>query len=117
MVFLDSSHAVIDAETLSEGTVNINTVYPREVISRALAHHAAALVLAHNHPSGSLQPSAQDKALTRTLHFLCSSLHIDLLDHIIIGDGSFSFADHGLMAEIRKYSAAAGRQLTQTDSL
>ncbi len=106
VVFLDSSHAVIDVETLSEGTVNINTVYPREVISRALALHAAAIVLAHNHPSGSLQPSVQDKTLTKTLYFLCTNLQIELLDHIIIGDGSFSFADHGLMAVIRSNSGS-----------
>ncbi len=110
VVFLDSSHGIIDVETLSEGTVNINTVYPREVISRALALHAAALIIAHNHPSGSLQPSAQDKALTKTLYFLCSSLQLELLDHIIIGDGSFSFADCGLMTEIRTDSEKVTKQ-------
>ncbi len=117
VVFLDSSHAVIDVETLSKGTVNINTVYPREVISRALALHAAAIVLAHNHPSGSLQPSAQDKTLTKMLYFLCTNLQIELLDHIIIGDGSFSFADHGLMAAIRTACATTHQRLKQTGDL
>lgn len=116
VIFLDSSHAVIDVETLSEGTINVNTVYPREVVSRAISRHAAALILAHNHPSGSLTPSSQDKMLTAMLYFLCSSLQIDLLDHIIIGAGSFSFADHGLMGVIRERSERAGRELKQSGS-
>jgi DNA repair protein RadC len=102
VIFLDSSHAVIDSETLSEGTINNTTVYPRELLLRALNHNAAALIVAHNHPSGSLQPSKQDKYLTRTLFLASSFLDIHLLDHLIIGDGSFSFADHGLMDEIKE---------------
>jgi DNA repair protein RadC len=102
VIFLDSSHAVIDSETISEGTINNTTVYPRELILRALNHNSAALIVAHNHPSGSLQPSSQDKHLTRTLFLAASFLDIHLLDHLIIGDGSFSFADHGLMDEIKE---------------
>jgi len=103
VVYLDASHAVIDSEILSEGTVTVNTVYPREVVKAALACNASALVIAHNHPSGSLQPSSQDEHLTRTLLLVCSFMHINLLDHLIIGDGdtAYSFADHGLMATIR----------------
>lgn len=102
-VYLDASHAVIDSDILSEGTVTVNTVYPREVVKAALAHNASALVIAHNHPSGSLQPSSQDEQLTRTLSLVCSFMHINLLDHLIIGDGdtAYSFADHGLMATVR----------------
>lgn len=102
-VYLDAAHAIIDAEVLGEGTVTVNTVYPREVVLAALRRNAAALVIAHNHPSGSLSPSAQDKQLTRTLHLVCSFLHINLLDHLIIGAGEqvYSFADHGLMALLR----------------
>ncbi|PIE56066.1 MAG: hypothetical protein CSA34_05825 [Desulfobulbus propionicus] len=101
-VFLDAAHAVIDTEILSQGTVTVNTIYPREVIKAALARNASALVIAHNHPSGSLSPSAQDKKLTRALSLACSFMHIRLLDHLIIGAGDtvYSFADHGLMAEI-----------------
>ena len=104
VVYLDAAHAVIDAEVLSEGTVTVNTVYPREVVLAALKRNAAALVIAHNHPSGSLKPSAQDEQLTRTLHLVCSFLHINLLDHLIIGAGEqpYSFADHGLMARLRE---------------
>ncbi len=111
VVFLDTSHAVIDVETLSQGTLNVNTVYPREIIARAIDRHAAALILAHNHPSGSLQPSLQDINLTKNLHFLCVNLQLRLLDHIIIGNGSYSFADHGLMAEIEKSSEETKKKL------
>lgn len=100
VIYLDSSHAILDTETVAEGTINVNTVYPRELIKKALQRNAAALIIAHNHPSGSLKPSKQDLQLTRTLSLLGSMMQIQLLDHIIIGDGSFSFADGGLMTEI-----------------
>ena len=104
VVYLDAAHAVIDTEVLSEGTVTVNTVYPRELVKSALDYNASALVIAHNHPSGSLQPSSQDEQLTRTLYLVCSFMHITLLDHLIIGDGetAYSFADHGMMAAIRQ---------------
>ena len=102
VIFLDSSHAIIDSAIMAEGTLNVNTVYPREIIKRALEYHAAALVIAHNHPSGSLQPSAQDKRLTKSLFCICSYMQIQLLDHLIIGDGAYSFADNGLMESIRE---------------
>ena len=102
VVFLDSSHAIIDSTVVAEGTLTVNTVYPREIIKKALDFHAAALIIAHNHPSGSLQPSAQDIKLTKNLFMLCVSMQIQLLDHLIIGDGAYSFADNGLIADIRK---------------
>ncbi len=101
VIFLDSSHAIIDSEIVAEGTLNVNTVYPREIIKRALEFHAAALIIAHNHPSGSLQPSTQDIKLTKTLALLCHYMQLQLLDHLIIGDGSYSFADNGLMDSVR----------------
>ena len=103
VVFLDAAHAVIDTEVLSEGTVTVNTVYPRELIKSALSHNASALIIAHNHPSGSLKPSRQDEKLTRTLYLACSFMQINLLDHLIVGEGeiTYSFADHGLMAAIK----------------
>ncbi|MBU0960378.1 MAG: DNA repair protein RadC [Proteobacteria bacterium] len=100
VIYLDSSHAILNTETVAEGTINVNTVYPRELVKKALQENASALIIAHNHPSGSLDPSPQDLQLTRTLALLGSLMQIQLLDHIIIGDGSFSFADHGLMNEI-----------------
>ncbi len=102
VVFLDAGHAVIDSSILSEGTATVNTVYPREVIRAALERNASALVIAHNHPSGRLEPSPQDRDLTRTLYLACTFVQIRLLDHLIIGQGErpYSFADHGLMREI-----------------
>lgn len=99
-IYLDSSLAIIDSEEVAEGTVNVNTVYPREIIKKALSHNASALIVAHNHPSGSLTPSAQDRQMTRQLYLACSMMHIRLLDHLIIGDGHFSFADAGIIDQI-----------------
>ncbi len=101
VVFLDASHAIIDSVIMAEGTLTVNAVYPREILKKALEYHAAALILAHNHPSGSLQPSAQDLRLTKNLFLLCISMQLQLLDHFIIGDGSYSFADNGRMDEVR----------------
>lgn len=102
VIFLDSSHAIIDSAIVAEGTLNVNTVYPREIIKQALEFHAAALIIAHNHPSGSLKPSTQDVKLTKSLFVLCNYMQIQLLDHLVIGDGSLSFADNGLMESIRQ---------------
>ena len=102
VIYLDSSHAILNTETVAEGTLNVNTVYPRELVKKALQENAAAMVIAHNHPSGSLDPSPQDLQLTRTLFLLGSLMQMQLLDHIIIDDGSFSFADQGLMGEISR---------------
>lgn len=104
VVFLDAAHAVIDATVVAEGTVTVNTIYPRELVKAALARNASALVIAHNHPSGSLTPSRQDSELTRSLYLVCSFMHLDLLDHLIIGAGDqvYSFADQGMMATIRE---------------
>lgn len=106
VIYLDSSHAIIDSEVIAEGTLNVNTVYPRELILKALQNHAAALIIAHNHPSGSLEPSPQDLHLTRNLYTICSWMQMQLLDHLIIGDGYFSFADNGIMAKIKQECAS-----------
>lgn len=116
VIFLDSSHAIIETEVVAEGTLNVNTVYPREIIKRALALHAGAMVIAHNHPSGSLKPSRQDINLTRTLMLLCSLMQIRLLDHIIIGDGAYSFADNGLMASINEDARKIAEQTVNQES-
>ncbi|MBW2467078.1 MAG: DNA repair protein RadC [Deltaproteobacteria bacterium] len=102
VIFLDSAHAIVDTRVVARGTVAANTIYPRELIKLALKFNAAALVLAHNHPSGSLEPSSQDFQLTRTLYLACSFMNIRLLDHLIIGhsDTTYSFADHGIMTRI-----------------
>ena len=107
VIYLDASHGIIDSEVVAEGTVSVNTVYPREIIRRAIRRNAAALVVAHNHPSGALSPSPQDITLTRSLCLVCSLMQIRLLDHIIIGNGHYSFADNGKMAEAEAWSRQA----------
>jgi DNA repair protein RadC len=103
VLFLDARNRVNAIQTLFEGTLTAATVYPREVIRAALDHQAAALILAHNHPSGDPQPSAADKALTRRLVRVCQLMDITLHEHIIIGrDAYFSFADQGLIARFRQ---------------
>ncbi len=108
VIYLDAEHAIIDSAIVAHGTITGNTIYPRELIREALRHHAAALVVAHNHPSGSLAPSAADRHLTRNLHLACTLMNINLLDHLIVGSTAvpYSFADHGLMAAIREECAA-----------
>jgi DNA repair protein RadC len=109
VVFLDAQHGVIDMEELFVGTLNASAVYPREVVKRALQHHAAALVLAHNHPSGSVRPSSEDILITRRLYLAARLLDIAVLDHVIIGDTNSycSLADEGLMEKIRTEALAA----------
>jgi DNA repair protein RadC len=98
---------VLTTETLSEGTLTASSVYPREVAHAALNHHAAALIFAHNHPSGDPKPSADDIAITRQLVFAGKVLGIMVHEHIIIGDNRyFSFADQGYISQMnREYDA------------
>ncbi len=102
VIFLDSSHAIIESNILCKGTVNYNTVYPREIIIQALEKNATALILAHNHPSGEIKPSIQDIKLTENLFLACKFLQINILDHMIIGREVYSFADEGLMFSIKE---------------
>ncbi|MDI3381566.1 DNA repair protein RadC [Xenophilus aerolatus] len=97
-LFLDSQHRLVALEELFRGTLNQTSVYPREVVQRALHHHAAAVVLAHNHPSGSVEPSRADEALTKTLKAALALVDVRVLDHIIVGPGqALSMAERGLM--------------------
>lgn len=106
VLFLDAKNRVLGIQTLFEGTLTASSVYPREVVRAALDHHAAALIFAHNHPSGDPQPSPEDTALTRRLVEACRLMDLTVHEHIIIGGGTyFSYADSGQMAAIR--SAAA----------
>lgn len=97
-LFLDNQHRVLQWEELFRGTIDGASVYPREVAKRALFHHAAAVILAHNHPSGINQPSQADKTITDRLKQALALFDIRVLDHFIVGDGMpFSFAEHGLI--------------------
>ncbi|WP_421620675.1 RadC family protein [Alkalilimnicola ehrlichii] len=97
-LFLDNRHRVVRYEELFQGTIDAASVYPREVVQRALAHNAAAVILAHNHPSGVAEPSVADQALTRRLQEALGLVDIRILDHFVVGDGRpVSFAERGLM--------------------
>jgi DNA repair protein RadC len=97
-LFLDTRHRVIAFEELFHGTIDGATVYPRVVAEKALAHGAAALIVAHNHPSGISEPSLADQAITRRLKEALALLDIRLLDHFVIGDGApISMAARGLI--------------------
>ena len=87
-LFLDTRHRVIAFEELFRGTLDGAEVHPREVVQRCLAHHAAAVILGHNHPSGSPEPSAADRAVTARLKQALALVEVRLLDHFIIGDGA-----------------------------
>jgi DNA repair protein RadC len=96
--FLDAQNKLIKAEELFHSTLSQTSVYPREVVLKALHHHAAAVVLAHNHPSGSVQPSPADLALTQTLRAALGLVDVRVLDHIIVGPGqALSMAEQGLL--------------------
>lgn len=98
VVFLNAHHQVIDIAELFRGTLTQTAVYPREVLIEALTRNAAAVILAHNHPSGAAQPSPADQALTRTLQQVLALVDVRVLDHFIVTRaGIYSFAEHGLL--------------------
>ena len=97
-LFLDTRHRIIREEELFRGTLDGASVYPREVVKRALALNAAAVILAHNHPSGVAEPSAADRAITRRLTDALALVEVRVLDHFVIGEGEpVSFAERGLI--------------------
>ena len=97
-LFLDNQHRVIQFEELFRGTIDGASVYPREIAKRALHHNAAAIIFAHNHPSGIAEPSQADRHITDKLKQALALFDIRVLDHFIIGDGlPYSFAEHGLL--------------------
>ena len=97
-LFLDAQHRLIAMEELFRGTLTQTSVYPRELVVRALHHHAAAVVLAHNHPSGSVDPSRADEALTQSLKAALGLVDVRVLDHVIVAAGhTLSMAERGLV--------------------
>lgn len=86
-LFLDNRHRVIAFEELFRGSIDGTSVHPREVVRRCLANNAAAAILAHNHPSGVAEPSAEDRAITQRLREALNLIDVRLLDHFVIGDG------------------------------
>lgn len=96
-IWLDNRHGVIAIETLFTGTVDGAAVYPREVMKKALHHNAAAVILAHNHPSGVCEPSDADIAITKKLKKALDYIDIHVLDHFIVGNTITSMAERGLV--------------------
>jgi DNA repair protein RadC len=97
-LFLDNRHRVICFEEMFRGTIDGATVHPREVVKTALAHNAAAVIFAHNHPSGVADPSRADEMLTRRLKDALALVDIRVLDHVVVGEGeTVSFAERGLL--------------------
>ena len=95
-LFLDSRHHALAFEELFSGTIDGAEVHPREVVRRALAHNAAAVIVGHNHPSGSAEPSAADRAVTARLKQSLALVDVRLLDHFVVGDGApVSMASRG----------------------
>ena len=97
-LFLDNRHQIICFRELFSGTIDGASVYPREVVKLALQLNAAAIIFAHNHPSGVSRPSESDKTITHRLKDALAMVEVRVLDHFIIGDdGGYSFAEHGLL--------------------
>jgi DNA repair protein RadC len=97
-LYLDNRHRLIAFEELFRGTIDRAGVHPREVLRQTLLHNAAAVILAHNHPSGVLEPSQADELITRRLKEALALVDVRVLDHFIIGDGQcYSFSEHGLI--------------------
>jgi DNA repair protein RadC len=98
ILFLDVRHRLLQCEELFRGSLANAQIYPREIIKRALHHNAAAVILAHNHPSGQTEPSDADITLTTELKKILATIEVKVLDHFIVaGNHAFSFSEHGIL--------------------
>ena len=97
VVFLDNRHRVIEYEEMFQGTIDGANVHPREVVREALKHNAAAVLFAHNHPSGVAEPSQADERITLRLREALALIEVRVLDHFIVGDALVSMAEQGLL--------------------
>ncbi|HVW69614.1 MAG TPA: JAB domain-containing protein, partial [Steroidobacteraceae bacterium] len=98
VLYLDNHHRLIVFEELFRGTTNSAHVHAKEVVRQTLAHNASAVILAHNHPSGSIDPSPADELITRRLRDALALVDVKVLDHVIVGDARcYSFAEAGLL--------------------
>jgi DNA repair protein RadC len=99
-IFMNTKNKVIAIEKMTEGTINHSIFYPREIVKRVIQLKAASLILLHNHPSGDTEPSPQDEKITMKVGLSLSSIDVQLLDHIIIGNSYYSMADVGYIMKI-----------------
>lgn len=97
VAFLDNKNRLIQFKEMFFGTINSATVYPREIAREALANNAAALIISHNHPSGCTEPSHADRVVTTKIISALKLFDIPVLDHIVVGNDAFSFAESGLI--------------------
>ncbi len=97
VVLVNAKNAVMASPTVSIGTLSSSLVHPREVFKPAVHAGAAGVILAHNHPSGHVEPSREDRDVTKRLVESGETLGIEVLDHLVIGEGFFSFKEHGLL--------------------
>ncbi len=97
VVLLNTKNEVIETSTVSVGTLGASLVHPREVFKPAVRASAASVILAHNHPSGKVEPSREDREVTKRLGEAADILGIEVLDHVIVGDGYFSMKEHGML--------------------
>jgi len=100
-IFLNTKNRILAIEKMFSGTISASAIYPRELIKRILALKSSAIVLTHNHPSGFVEPSAEDKAITVRMVIALASIDVALHDHIIIGDGFHSMSDSGYLESVR----------------
>ncbi len=97
-LLLDSQHRLIEAVELFQGTIDCASIYPREIVKSALQYNAAAVILAHNHPSGVVTPSSADRRITERVKDALALVDIRTLDHVIVSvEGSYAFSEHGLI--------------------
>ncbi len=100
-IFLNTKNRILAIEKMFSGSISVSAIYPRELVKRILALKSSAIVLTHNHPSGSVEPSAEDKAITVRMVIALASIDVALHDHIIIGDGFHSMSDSGYLESVR----------------
>jgi DNA repair protein RadC len=96
-LFLNGRNRIISIEKMFSGSISSAAIYPREIVKRVIALKACAVVMAHNHPSGSTDPSNDDRRITKTIAMALATIDVQLLDHLVIGDGYTSMADRGFI--------------------
>ena len=112
--FLDTSHRIIATKVITTGTINQAPIYPREIVKSALLYDSSSVILAHNHPGGSLSPSPEDIAVTKLIGDALATLKIDIVDHIIVGDDKFtSFCEKGLPLISNDNSDFCAKEMTK----
>ena len=109
-IFLNGKNRIMAIEKLFSGSISSSAIYPREVVKMMLKHKAVGMVLSHNHPSGVVTPSKEDWYITQKVFVALRSIDATLHDHIIVGDGFYSFADEGVLEQIKdQYQASLTR--------